>query len=314
MSKETKVNNQKGAPNGQVPEANQETVVDSEPSFEELRKTAIRMTEEHKQNVTPTIEEPEETEEITEETSETEETEDQTEELPDEFKGKSPEEIAKMYINLRKMQAKQQSELGELRKLREKQEELKKETEKYSVNAASQELINNTIDNMSKEEADKWLDELSENPKKALAPMILEIVGPLVKRVAKTNNESVEQDLIKRTENSLVPYKKYQDEINEVLNQKDKDGRRYLFDRFGSKAFEEAYRVVYDRHFEENRQKLEEEARKAREEAPSPKPKKNTFVQQQTNASVNRGSDIDADNMDFPTLRQKIIEMSAARK
>ena len=104
MSKETKVNNQKGAPNGQVPEANQETVVDSEPSFEELRKTAIRMTEEHKQNVTPTIEEPEETEEVTEE----ETTEETTEELPDEFKDKSPEEIAKMYINLRKMQAKQQ--------------------------------------------------------------------------------------------------------------------------------------------------------------------------------------------------------------
>lgn len=310
MSKETKVNNQKGAPNGQVPEANQETVVDSEPSFEELRKTAIRMTEEHKQNVTPTIEEPEETEEVTEE----ETTEETTEELPDEFKDKSPEEIAKMYINLRKMQAKQQSELGELRKLREKQEALKQETEKYSINASSQELINNTIDNMSKEEADKWLDELSENPKKALAPMILEIVGPLVKRVAKTNNESVEKDLIERTKNSLVPYKNYQDEINEVLNQKDKDGRRYLFDRFGSKAFEEAYRVVYDRHFEENRQKLEEEARKAREEAPSPKPKKNTFVQQQTNAFINRGSDIDADNMDFPTLRQKIIEMSAARK
>lgn len=308
MSKDTEVNNQKGTPDGQVPKANQETVVDTEPSFDELRKTVMKMSNDEPQNLSLDSE-PEE--EVTEESSEVEE---ENQDLPDELQGKTPQELAKMYQNLRQMQSKQAQELGELRKLKEKQDELKKETEKYSIDAASRELVNTTINNMTKEEADGWLDQLTENPRKALAPMILEIVGPLVQRVAKANNDSVEKDLIERTRDSLVPYEKYKDEINQVLDQKDNNGRRYLFDRFGSKAFEEAYRVVYDRHFESERKSLEEQARKAREEAPSPKPRKTTFVQQQTNASNNRGSNTDTDDLSFEEFKHLVKQRTEAER
>lgn len=320
MSKETKVNNQTGTPEGQVPEANQGTNVDTEPSFEELRKTVMAVKPDS-QNVTPKEELEEESEEGLEEEiplesegegSTEEESEEETNEegspIPDDLKGKSAEELAKMYINLRELQSKQTKELGELRKLKEKQEKIKEEAERYKIDATSNKLVNDYIDQMSEEDTNKFLEDFTRNPRGTLMPLIKDAISPLVRRVAKENNNKEEENLINTTKDSLVPYEKYRDEINQVLDSKDANGRRYLFDQYGSGAFREAYKIVYDRHFDEERKAYEENIKNNAGNIAQPNNKK-TFVQPQGRANT-RGKNIDIDNMPFEQFKKLVQDKS----
>jgi hypothetical protein len=328
MSKETKVNNQKGAPKGQVPEANQGTNVDTEPSFEELRKTVMAvkpdpqdvtakevLEEEPEEELEEEIELPEESEEeeSTEEESEeeSEETDEEGSSLPDDLKGKSAEELAKMYLNIRELQSKQTKELGELRKLKEKQEKIKEEAERYKTDATSNKLVNDYIDKMSEEDTNKFLEDFTRNPKGTLMPLIKDAISPLVRRVAKENNNKEEETLINTTKDSLVPYEKYKYEIDQVLDKKDNNGRRYLFDQYGSGAFREAYKIIYDKHFDEERQAYEEKIKNEARNTAQPKEKKRTFVQPQGRANT-RGKNIDIDNMPFEKFQKLVKEKSRA--
>ena len=81
------VNNQTDVPEeGQTSEANQEQGIGNDPSFEELRKTVMEMSEDSSvQLEQPEIE------------TETVDSVEQTDDIPDDLKGKSAAEIAKMY-------------------------------------------------------------------------------------------------------------------------------------------------------------------------------------------------------------------------
>ena len=151
MAKGKDINNPETAPNGQAEvkaDVDKKNVDDSHLTADENLKTELEELEKQLKEQPEKPEEipEEEEEETTEEYSETEQTE--TDEIPDDLLKKSPAELAKMYKNLQKKLGEHSNELGELRKFREEQEILKKETERYQLSAANQHIVNNIIDNM----------------------------------------------------------------------------------------------------------------------------------------------------------------------
>ena len=302
MPTKNMVNNQTGVPEeGQTPEANQEQGIGNDPSFEELRKTVMEMSEDSSvQLEQPEIE------------TETVDSVEQTDDIPDDLKGKSAAEIAKMYQNLRTLQSRQGKEIGELRKYKEAMEKEVQERDKYSVDVTSDEFLAEYVDNMEKEEADKFLDEFTQNPKKAILPVIREALNPVLRRMAKQNNDEVVNRLKAETKDSIIPYEKYEKEIHQVLDQKDEHGRRILFDRFGSRAFEEAYNTVFRKHFPEERRRLEEELKEAREKADTDASRKKAFVHPQGAALSTKGTSLNPEEMDFHQFQEYVIARSAA--
>jgi len=288
------VNNQTDVPEeGQTSEANQEQGIGNDPSFEELRKTVMEMSEDSSvQLEQPEIE------------TETVDSVEQTDDIPDDLKGKSAAEIAKMYQNLRTLQSRQGKEIGELRKYKEAMEKEVQERDKYSVDVTSDEFLAEYVDNMEKEEADKFLDEFTQNPKKAILPVIREALNPVLRRMAKQNNDEVVNRLKAETKDSIIPYEKYEKEIHQVLDQKDEHGRRILFDRFGSRAFEEAYNTVFRKHFPEERRRLEEELKEAREKADTDASRKKAFVHPQGAALSTKGTSLNPEEMDFHQFQE----------
>ena len=308
------VNNQIGVPeDGQTPEANQEQGIGKEPSFEELRKTVMSMTEDSSINLTTgegILDEPEMFDDTVVDEDVVEET---VEDLPDDLRGKSAAEIAKMYQNLRTLQSRQGKEIGELRKYKEDKEKEAQERDKYSVDTTSEEFLSEYVDSMGKEETDEFLNEFTQNPKKAILPVIREALNPVLRRMAKQNNEEVINRLKAETKDSIIPYEKYEREIHQVLDQKDGNGRRVLFDRFGSRAFEEAYNIVYRKHFPNERERIERELKEAREKADTSASRKRAFVHPQGSAlSTGKGSSVNLDDLSFKELQDYIIARSEA--
>ncbi len=296
------VNNQTDVPEeGQTSEANQEQGIGNDPSFEELRKTVMEMSEDSSvQLEQPEIE------------TETVDSVEQTDDIPDDLKGKSAAEIAKMYQNLRTLQSRQGKEIGELRKYKEAMEKEVQERDKYSVDVTSDEFLAEYVDNMEKEEVDKFLDEFTQNPKKAILPVIREALNPVLRRMAKQNNDEVVNRLKAETKDSIIPYEKYEKEIHQVLDQKDEHGRRILFDRFGSRAFEEAYNTVFRKHFPEERKRIEEELKEAREKADTDASRRRAFVHPQGSALSTKGTSLKPEEMDFHQFQEYVIARSAA--
>lgn len=180
---------------------------------------------------------------VTEETETKEQTE-QEEAVSEDLLKKSPEELAKMYSNLQKKLGEHSDELGTLRKFKDEQEQLKKETESYQLSAANQHIINNYIDSMTSEQTNEFLENFATNPKKALLPIISEAMKPYTLTQAKYNNQMAVQTLKDKTKDDLVSYTKVEKEVNELLAKRDKNGRNEFWDRYGSGAFEKAYNEV----------------------------------------------------------------------
>ena len=275
MSKE-KINNlEKPTPKGQVGKEADEIKDIDELSHEELKKKVM------------------------EESEKTEPKDEPKDEVKDEPKDEPKDEVEEeeeketweqKYDNLRKLQSSQTDELGDLRKFRKETEELKEKTKEYQINSTKDHILRQ-VEEMKPEEREKFYEKFSESPDKALTPLISKILSPFMIIQARHNNEVVISKLRKDTKDSIIPYDKYEDEINETLNKYNKNGRNELFDKFGSGAFEEAYNVVYKKHIKEDQKKEKEEiVEKAKKEAEEDfNKKKNTFTEPQGKSSASKG-------------------------
>jgi len=186
-----------------------------------------------------------------------------------------------------------------LRKFKEEQDILKKETERYQLSATNQHLVNNIIDNMTPEQTNKFLEDLASNPKKALIPVISEVIKPYALTQAKYNNMMAVQELKDNTKEDIVPYTLIEKEVNELLSRRDKNGRNEFWDRYGSGAFEKAYQEVRLKKAPEIlKQKEEEIISNAKKKADEYEKKIRTYTEPQGPTSPKVGKSVDYDSMD----------------
>lgn len=283
MSKE-EVNNPESTPiEGQVDEKAGGSEDYSKLSTEELE----RMAKGEPAPVSEVKDEPVKTEEKTKEPAPVKEP---TEELPEELKGKSPEELAKAYINLRKLQSTQTDELGNLRKYKKETEEVDEQLKQYGVNSTAQTLVEKEIFDMNDDEKNKFYEKFSESPAEALMPLIQRAIKPLTVRQARSDNEAEVKRLEEKTKDGYVPYDRKK--INKIIAGFTKEnGRNELFDKHGKGAFEAAYDIYYKENIgqalEKSQKEFKEKALKEAEEAAKSKP--NTFTEPQGPSSASKG-------------------------
>jgi len=213
-----------------------------------------------------------------------------TEELPDDIKGKSPEELAKAYVNLRKLQSTQTDELGELRKYKKENAALDEELKQYGVNSTAQKLVKKEMLKMTDEQKDLFYEKFSENPAEALMPLISEAIKPITVRQARADNEAEIKRLEDKAKDGLVPYDRKK--INKIIAGFTKEnGRNELFDKHGQGAFEAAYDIYYKQNIgaalEAREKEIREKALKEAEEAT--RNKVNTFTEPQGRSSASVG-------------------------
>lgn len=219
------------------------------------------------------------------------------EELPDDLKGKSADELAKAYTNIRKLHAKQDEELGVLRKFKEEAVNLDNQMKEYQIDTTSRKIVETEIKGMTDEEKQKFYDDFSDDPVKALMPYITKAIKPLAVTTARQQNEAEIQRLITETKDKRVPYD--QKAVDKILASFTKeDGRNELFERYGTGAFQEAYNIYFkqniDTAIEKEHQAFIEKAKKEAEEAA--RTKSRTFVEPQGVANIESGA-IDYDNI-----------------
>lgn len=229
------------------------------------------------------------------------------EELPDDLKGKSAEELAKAYLNIRKLHAKQDEELGNLRKLKEEADKLDTDMKQYQIDATSRNIVENEIKGMSNEEKQKFYDEFSEDPAKALMPYISKAIRPIAVVQAKQANDTEINRLIETNKDKRVPYdRKAVDKILSTFTTA--NGRNKLFDIHGIKAFEEAYKIYRDQNLdaaiEKEKKEFQEKALKEAEELANKKAK--TYTEPQGTVSASRSGSTDYDNMPMADLERLV--------
>jgi hypothetical protein len=152
---------------------------------------------------------------------------------------------------------------------------------------------------MTPDQTNQFLEDLASNPKKALIPVISEVIRPYALTQAKYNNMMAVQELKTSTKDDIVPYEMVEKEINELLKKRDTNGRNEFWDRYGSGAFEKAYQEVRLRKAPEIlKQKEEEIISNARKKADEYEKKIRTYTEPQGPASPKVGKSVDFDNMD----------------
>ena len=229
------------------------------------------------------------------------------EQLPDDLKGKSAEELAKAYVNIRKLHAKQDKELGVLRKFKEESEDLDTQMKQYQIDATSRHIVETEIKGMTDEEKQKFYDVFSEDPVKALMPYISKAIKPIAVVQARQANETEIQRLTEKYKNSRVPYdRKAIDKI--LANHTSADGRNELFDRYGTKAFEEGYKILRDQNLdaaiEKEHKDFVEKANKEAEELA--KKKLQTYTEPQGVISASRSGSTDYEHMPIEELEKLV--------
>lgn len=190
----------------------------------------------------------------------------QDEETPEDLRDKSPEELIKTIVNLRKLKGRQDQELGELRKFKKQMEELQKQAEEAHVSTTAERLVQNEITRLSEEEKERFYEAFVEDPIAALQPILQKALRPLLVMQAKQQNEAVIRQLKEKTKDSLVPFD--EEAVNKIIHSFTRDGRNELFDRYGSQAFEVAYDIYFKQELPKAlERKIQEEREKAKREA-----------------------------------------------
>jgi hypothetical protein len=186
-------------------------------------------------------------------------------EIPEELLKKSPQELVKELVNLRKLYGKQANELGELRKWKELKEKEEQERELLRLDASSTSLIQlaqKSLEDISDEEKEKFIEEFIENPIAAISKIMQRVMHPVFVNVARLEHEKVIEKLRQKTKDSLVPFEEIEQEVYNYINAQP-DGGAALFAQYGSRAFEVAYEECKKRHLEDayrrKLQQLEEE-------------------------------------------------------
>jgi len=213
-----------------------------------------------------------------------------TDDLPENLKGKSAEELAKDYINLRKKLDEQGAEVSELRKYKKENAALDEELKQYGVNSTAQKLVKKEMLKMTDEQKNLFYEKFSENPAEALMPLITEAIKPITVKQARLDNEAEIKRLEDKAKDSLVPYDRKK--INKIIAGFTKEnGRNELFDKHGKGAFEAAYDIYYKQNIgaalEAREKEIREKALKEAEEAASKKV--NTFTEPQGKSSASTG-------------------------
>lgn len=230
---------------------------------------------------------------------------DSEDEMPPEFRGKTPQELARMYQNLREMQSRQTNELGELRKLKESVEQEREATARYQEEAGARHLYQDEIPKMNPDQKSVFFDKFSDDPDEALDPLVERKLRPVLIRLARAEFAEEVRRLKDTTRESLIPYD--ETEVNRVISAHNRDGRNQLFDQYGSKAFEVAYNIYRNQHIDEavNR-KIGEMSERARQEGLSEdEQRKKAFTE---SAGVSRRSgEPDYEHMSFEEL-EAIVE------
>ncbi|HDP36348.1 MAG TPA: hypothetical protein ENN27_00545 [Candidatus Atribacteria bacterium] len=284
---EEKTNNQPSTPEGKVDEGLEKTEDYSGLSNEELEKL-VKTGEVPKPAEPVGVAKPEE-------------------ELPDDLKGKSAEELAKAYINIRRLHANQDKELGELRKFKEEAVNLDNQIKQYQIDATSRNLVETEIKAMSEEEKQKFYDDFSEDPTKALMPYISKAIKPIATILARQANEAEIKRLEDETKESRVPYnRKAVDKI--LASYTRADGRNELFDRYGTKAFQQAYDIYFKQNInqaieKEKKEFIEKANREAEELA---KKKLQIYTEPQGVTSVSPSGSTDYEHMSMEELEKLV--------
>jgi len=229
------------------------------------------------------------------------------EELPDDLKGKSAEVLAKAYLNIRKLHSKQDEELGNLRKYKEEADKLDTDMKKYQIDATSRNIVENEIKSMTDAEKQKFYDDFSEDPAKALMPYISKAIKPIAVVQARQANETEISRLIEANKDKRVPYnRKAVDTI--LAGFTNADGRNKLFDLYGTKAFEEAYKIYRDQNLdaaiEKEKKEYVEKANKEAEELANKKSK--TYTEPQGAVSASRSGSTDYKTMPMEQLEKLV--------
>ena len=257
----------------------------SELSLEELKKLAIKAGK---------ISEPEEKpeEEVIEEKPTEEPPAEIGEEIPEDLLKKSSKELATELHNLRKLEGKHQEEISRLRKLEKEIIERDEKLKEYQINSTKTHILRQ-VKEMTPEERDKFYEQFSVSPDKALKPYIEKIISPFTIVLAEYRNKMAEDKLIADTKDSIVPYNK--EEVNKILSV-----NLDLFNRYGSGAFREAYNIYRDKNIDRVlRERQEEMTEKAKKEADTElAKKKRAFTEPQGISSAPKsGKPVDYENM-----------------
>ena len=297
-----KTNNQPSTPEGQVDKG----LVGTE-DYEKLSNKDLEALVKGKPIAPVEPVEPTETTETTETPTETV-TEPTTEEvIPENLKGKSADELAKDYVNLRKKFDEQGIEVGDLRKYKEEAVNLDNQMKQLQVDVTSRKIVETDIKSMTDEEKQAFYDTFSEDPVKALMPYISKAIQPLAVKQARRDNEAEINRLAElHNADDLVPYdKKAVDKI--LAGFTTAEGRNKMFDTHGTKAFEEAYKIYRDQQLPEALTKREkafrEKAIKEAEELANKKSK--TYTEPQGAVSVSGGS-TDYEHMPMADLEKLV--------
>ena len=143
------------------------------------------------------------------------------------------QELSKAYLNIRKLHAKQDEELGNLRKYKEEADKLDTDMKQYQIDATSRNIVENEIKSMTDVEKQKFYDDFSEDPAKALMPYISKAMKPIAVVQARQSNETEISRLIEANKDKRVPYdRKAVDKI--LAGFTNTDGRNKLFDQHGT--------------------------------------------------------------------------------
>ena len=234
-------------------------------------------------------------------------TETPTDELPDDLKGKSAEELSKAYLNIRKLHAKQDEELGNLRKYKEEADKLDTDMKQYQIDATSRNIVENEIKSMTDAEKQKFYDDFSEDPVKAIMPYISKAIRPIAVKQARRDNEAEISRLIELNKDKQVPYdRKVIDKI--LAGFTTADGRNKMFDLHGTKAYEEGYKIYRDQNLdaaiEREKKEFIEKATKEAEELANKKSK--TYTEPQGAVSASRSGSTDYDTMPMEQLERLV--------
>jgi len=228
------------------------------------------------------------------------------EELPDDLKGKSADELAKAYINIRKMHSKQDEELGNLRKYKEEADKLDNDMKQYQIDATSRNIVENEIKAMTDAEKQKFYDDFSDDPAKALMPYITKAIKPIAVVQARQATETEIKRLIEVNKDKRVPYdRKIIEKI--VAGFTNENGRNKLFDQYGMKAYEEAYKIYRDQNLDaaiekEKKEFIEKATKEAEEQA---RKKSKTYTEPPGIRTASSGS-TDYDTMPMADLEKLV--------
>ena len=171
--------------------------------------------------------------------------------LPDKLKGKSLEEIAKMYINAEKLGSAHTTELGELRKQKAELATAKELAKKYEIEMSANK-VSPSIKKWSPEEVATFIQELGKDPQKAFAELITPYIKPLATSTAQTRNERMEEKLTNDNKDKIVPYDRA--EVSQILK-----AQPELWKEYGTKAIQVAFNIYKENVFDDRMEAKETE-------------------------------------------------------